>query len=63
MYFMVSVGILTLFAGESAAQNRYFPLAVGNRWLYELNAQDPLMGAPGEVSPEQLRYWQLAIRG
>ena len=35
MYFLVSVGILTLFVGESAAQNSYFPLAVGNRWLYK----------------------------
>ena len=47
MYFMVSAGILTLVAGESAAQNRYFPLAVGNRWLYKFERPGPAHGRSG----------------
>ena len=35
VWFVTTIGFLTLFAGKSAAQSSYFPLAVGNQWLYE----------------------------
>ena len=33
--FIVAISFLTLFVEKLAAQSGYFPLAVGNRWLYE----------------------------
>ena len=34
MTTIIAVGLLLLLAGKSQAQTGYFPLQVGNRWIY-----------------------------
>ena len=57
---IIAAGLLILFAGRSQAQTGYFPLQVGNRWIYN---EQRVPYNQDEDPVEELGTHELAITG
>ena len=60
MTTIIAVGLLLLLAGKSQAQTGYFPLQVGNRWIYN---EQRVPYNQDEDPVEELGTHELAITG